>query len=92
MNEQSVLGCFPPARVARAHGLCQTDSVCYTFHMTMRVVWAMTEPTGEFGEITRGAEGTATERTEDPDGTPRIWIEWDAGTATNSEEWMTDKI
>lgn len=58
-----------------------------------RVVWAMPEATGEFGEVTRGAEGTVIERQRDGDGPVRwLTIEWDAGVMTVEDAWQVDYV
>lgn len=58
-----------------------------------RVVWAMPEATGEFGEVPQGTEGTVIERQQDGNGPVRyLAIEWDTGVMTVEDAWQVDYV
>ncbi len=59
---------------------------------TQTVVWAMTEPAGEFGEIVKGTEGKVIGALVTDDTVTHYEIEWDAGVLTVEETWMVDRV
>ena len=59
---------------------------------TQRVVWAMQEPTDEFGEIVKGTEGRVVGALVTDNTVTHYEVEWDVEVLTVEEAWMVDRV